>query len=325
MASRLANRGFAAEPKGASLLGSDRVPSVGSTRQLLDIARAIEVQAFERYRELARQVARQGHADTARTFLRMAAEAEAHAAATDRLAAELGAGAADAGGAGEAAEALPPDFAASWDEAGASALLTPYRALAIAVTNAQRAFVFYSYLAAHAPHPAVAREAERLALAKLQHAAALRRWRRAAYREGRVGAAPARAVEAGDLADWVAQAKHDIAVCHRTVAQALQTAGDAESASLLRSGGVRFEDLPATETCPDPACAGSDPVLLLTAAQKPLERFVERLEAALAAGPEEAEYMQIQQQLETAVGRLAAVRRRIGRLMQAEQAHAPAP
>src|SRR3546814_4038197 len=55
---------------------------------------------------------------------------------------------------------LPADLAATWDEVSGSALLTPFRAYAIAVDNEQRAFAFYAYLSASAEDPAIAREAE---------------------------------------------------------------------------------------------------------------------------------------------------------------------
>jgi rubrerythrin len=77
------------------------------------------------------------------------------------------------------AEQLPENFD---PEAGESNLLTPYRALAIAVRNETRAFAFYSYLAATAPNESVRKIAEDLAKEELAHADLLRRERRKAYR-----------------------------------------------------------------------------------------------------------------------------------------------
>ncbi|SDY86213.1 hypothetical protein [Citreimonas salinaria] len=64
-------------------------------------------------------------------------------------------------------------------------LVTPYRAFALAVRNEERAFAFWSYLSAHARDPAVKNEAERLALAEMDHVGVLRAERRAAYKESR--------------------------------------------------------------------------------------------------------------------------------------------
>ena len=60
-----------------------------------------------------------------------------------------------------------------------------YRALAIAVRNKERAFAFYSYIAAEARSPGVRALAEDLARDELEHAAVLRRERRRAFRRER--------------------------------------------------------------------------------------------------------------------------------------------
>ncbi len=59
---------------------------------------------------------------------------------------------------------MPAELGTSWDEAMASALLTPCRVLAVAVTNEERAFAYYyAYIAANSDDPAVATEVERVA------------------------------------------------------------------------------------------------------------------------------------------------------------------
>jgi rubrerythrin len=315
MASRLASRSYVAEPKGDRLLGSDRVPEIRSVRQLAGIANEIETQTIEAYRALARQMARRGHAETARTLLQMAAEAEAHAAVHWPAGRPGGIG--DRGD--RSIDMLPPEFAGLWDAVRESALLTPYRALALAVQNEQRAFVFYSYLAAHAQDAAAAEEAERLALAKLRHAAALRRWRRAAYRDEKFGEARAETVDPDLLASWVPEAERKIAVCHRSVAHALKLAGDEDSAALLRTDSlIPFAELSASETCLDSDCHGDDPIRLLTAAQKPLERLGERLEAALDRCVNEADCQLAQTHLERTMLRLATIKSRLADLTRSE-------
>ncbi len=71
------------------------------------------------------------------------------------------------------------------DEEGSSHLLTPYRALAIAVRNEEKAFAFYSYVAGAAPDTQMQQIAEELAKDELAHAWLLRRERRKAYRRER--------------------------------------------------------------------------------------------------------------------------------------------
>jgi rubrerythrin len=68
------------------------------------------------------------------------------------------------------------------EEEGSSHLLTPYRALAVAVRNEERAFAFFSYIAAAAPDEKSRKIAEELAKDELAHAWLLRRERRKAYR-----------------------------------------------------------------------------------------------------------------------------------------------
>ena len=70
------------------------------------------------------------------------------------------------------------------EEEAASHLLTPYRALALAVRNEDRAFALYSYIAADAPDEATRKLAEELAKDELEHAHLLRRERTAYRTEG---------------------------------------------------------------------------------------------------------------------------------------------
>jgi rubrerythrin len=62
---------------------------------------------------------------------------------------------------------------------------SPYACLADAVRNEQRAFSFFSYMAAEAEDPQIAAIAEDLARQELQHAAMLRQARRRAWRRER--------------------------------------------------------------------------------------------------------------------------------------------
>jgi hypothetical protein len=78
-------------------------------------------------------------------------------------------------------------------------LLTPYRALSVAVRNEERAFVFWSYVAAHGETAEVRRAAEGLAAKELDHVALLRRHRRLAFHVMRKGARQVQSTAAMEL------------------------------------------------------------------------------------------------------------------------------
>jgi hypothetical protein len=88
---------------------------------------------------------------------------------------------------------LPPALAeadAAMGEAMCSALLTPYRALALAVQEAQRNFRTFAHIAALAEPADVRREVEGLARNELVRAASLRGARRRAYHAERPSDVP---------------------------------------------------------------------------------------------------------------------------------------
>ena len=129
-------------------------------------AAALEADAMRRYRRLAVWWGGEGEAELAALFARLAEMEASHAAAFGPI----------------ADEASSPTPAAEEDEAmWQSALLTPYRALSLAVRAEERAFATYADIAAHAETPALRALAEDLAREELDHAAILRRARRAAF------------------------------------------------------------------------------------------------------------------------------------------------
>ena len=164
-------------------------PTVRREEDLLAIARALESDAARRYRHLAQWAADAALEELATLFGHLAEMEETHIAAVEAR--------------GERMRGRPLDPAASqWrvpanfdEEEVRSPRLTPYRALAIAVRSEERAFAFYSYIAAEARSPGVRTLAEDLARDELEHAAVLRRERRRAFR----GERPALAIP-GDVA-----------------------------------------------------------------------------------------------------------------------------
>ena len=78
----------------------------------------------------------------------------------------------------EAPETFDNETAA---EIKTSRLMTPYRALSMAVRNEERAFAFWSYVAGFAKDPEIKKAAEAMAREELGHVATLRKERRRAY------------------------------------------------------------------------------------------------------------------------------------------------
>ena len=148
--------------------------------ELIATATALERDAAERYRSLAAQMRTRGRSGVADVLQRLAEEEERHAASLRRRGG--GAHSEPPPGGMERYGAPPlPD----WADAEQAGLTDPYRALAFAVANEDRAFHFYSYVAAHAADDAVRALAEELAKEELAHAAHLRVERRKAYHAAR--------------------------------------------------------------------------------------------------------------------------------------------
>lgn len=151
-----------------------------SLDELMAIAAAMEGEAVRLYRALADTMDDQGAAAVAAIFRRLVTMEEAHVADVAAWSRSL---------TGTPPPASPAGRDQVWthvalpaaDEA-ASSLLTPYRALSIAVRTEERAFAYYSYLAAASDDETVRRIAESLAREELRHAAELRIERRRAWR-----------------------------------------------------------------------------------------------------------------------------------------------
>ncbi|HLN25076.1 MAG TPA: ferritin family protein [Patescibacteria group bacterium] len=151
-----------------------------SLDELMDIAVGIEREAALRYDQLSTLMARRGDSALAATFEALAAIERAHEAGLMSWVRRL-----------DEAEPVPKQFlwqlpeTFSLDDVDA-APLSPYQALGIAVRNEERAFVFYTYVAAQAhARPDLRERAEALAKEELAHVAHLRRLRRLAFHAAR--------------------------------------------------------------------------------------------------------------------------------------------
>lgn len=159
--------------------------NVRSTAELMSIALCAEHEAVRRYRELAAQMHSYGNDEAADLFERMVDEEQEH----ERLIEEW----AKVEGIQLTADIGPivwedPQVATDYDnEATDPVHSTPYRALAFAAHNEDRAFRYYTHVAANAANENVREYAEILAREELGHAALLRSMRRRAWHAERKG------------------------------------------------------------------------------------------------------------------------------------------
>lgn len=161
-----------------SLLKAEPAGSVRSLDELFAIAAAMEREAADRYAEIAARMRREGDPALAEVFERLSADEQEHLDSVVHWS--------------QRTKGQDPDPALiRWelpetfdDEGVATAyprLLSAYRALSMAVRNEERAFAFWSYVAAHAETPEIRRAAETMAHEELGHVATLRRERRKAF------------------------------------------------------------------------------------------------------------------------------------------------
>lgn len=154
---------------------------IASVDELMGIAVAMEREAALRFGELAQAMDRSDAPELAALFRRLEALEREHEAGLGRWAEREGRGRPSPT---HFQWRLPETFTDAADGAGAHTL-TPYGALAIAVSNEERAFSFYTYLAAIAPAEDIRRRAEALAREELGHVRQLRAMRRRAFHADR--------------------------------------------------------------------------------------------------------------------------------------------
>lgn len=227
------------ERGGTSMVILRREPParIKSADELLAVAYAMELEASRRYRDLCDHMRRQGEEQLAGIFDFLARIEDKHAREIDARARAVIGTAVDPT---RVRWELPENFD---EEETRSYLLTPYRALAIAVRNEERAFAFFSYLAANAEDDAVRKLAEESAKDELDHAALLRRERRKAWRSRDKDEMPARpeSETVRSVAELLARAaaiERAAAVEHRALAAALAAKGDHGLARLFEQTAV---------------------------------------------------------------------------------------
>ena len=161
-----------------SLLKQEPAGSVKSLEELFAIAAAMEQEAATRYAEIAARMRQEGDPALAEVFERLSADERGHLDSVVHWSERTKGQAPDPA---RIRWELPETFD---DEGAATAhprLLSAYRVLSMAVRNEERAFAFWSYVAAHAEGAEIRQAAEAMAHEELGHVAILRRERRSAF------------------------------------------------------------------------------------------------------------------------------------------------
>lgn len=168
-----------------SLLKSEPPAPVKTLEELFAIAHAMEHEAAARYAALAERMRHEGNASLAEVFDHLSAEERGHLASVVHWSQKEKGNAPDP-------TLIRWKIPETFDDEGAATtdphLLNAYRTLAMAVRNEERAFAFWSYVAAQAAAPDVRQAAETMAHEELGHVATLRRERRRAFHVARSGA-----------------------------------------------------------------------------------------------------------------------------------------
>jgi rubrerythrin len=299
-----------------------------SIDEILSLAHALERQAASRYELFARCMRQVGHASLADVFEALAAEERRHIESVERLADNL---LARSPAADIADWIIPETFGP--DEAGKPTELTVYEVLAIAVRSEERAFAFWTYVAAMALGDEVREQARSMAHQELLHAAKLRHERRVAYRTLTRQAPPPPQEDTPALAyirDVWREARRlegQAAESLSEIAAKLTRIRDLESAALVQGiaenmriivGGA---DDPPSIVKQDDAVAGAvgpeDRARLLFEAAGVIDRLVEAYARMLGSSSEAAITAEIQKFATPALDRLTRLN---GRLYEIEPA-----
>lgn len=314
------------------LLKTEPAGVVESMPELMAIAKAMEDEAASRYRQLARRMQSLGNKAAEGVFVHLAHEEETHAARVAELSqAIIGTEPSFA----EIRWELPKDLEdEGMPDLGVSRLVTPYRALSIAVRNEERAFAFWSYVSAYSQSELIREYAEKMAREELRHASILRKERRRAYHEGSAaGGQPAsgrsRIWSMAALNKEAATLENRILETCRKQLPAAATKEDEttthvlariceESARNLQALGLTRGDL-------TPAGSQEDipPVVILDRAIAATEAAAGAYLQAAESAADESVVLTAQKLSRSAITRLVALRERRAELAPAQSEHEP--
>lgn len=174
---------------------------IETLEDLFAVAAAMEREAVQGYSELAERMHGEDKPDLAEVFERLAAEEAAHLDNVEEWSRRM---------TGEEPDLSrlrgAPD--ATFDDEGAGSvapeLMSAYRAFSMAVRNEERAFAFWTYVAAQSASAELRKAAEQMAREELEHVARLRRERRQAFHRARAADADGEGWTLGALENRVA-------------------------------------------------------------------------------------------------------------------------
>jgi rubrerythrin len=278
---------------------------VRSLEELLAIGHAIKAEAANRYAELAERMHALSNESVAAVFRRLSHDAHEDVLTFDLRARERLGKSPDPTAMRWALPKTCDEEAAG--EMSSSRLLTPYRALSLAVRDAEGAFIFWSYLAAEAKGAEVRQLAEAIAQQELDHVASLRRERRKAYHTEHPPIHP------GASKQFQGDVETSIAALERRMAEMLRhwatEVGEPTSTRLLvladQSSAMAETTLPAHST------GISIPVAIAKSTVQPLalaELLVERYLDAAEHQPDEVAMARAQSLAARAIDRFAWLR-----------------
>jgi len=168
-----------------SRLGTEPLIRIESLEDLFAVAAVMEREAIEGYSALAGRMHEEGKPELAEVFERLVAEETMHLGNVEHWSRCLTGKEPDL-----SALRGAPD--ATFDDEGAGTvapeLLSAYRAFSMAVRNEERAFAFWTYVAAQSTSKELQKAAEQMAREELDHVARLRRERRLAFHQARAAA-----------------------------------------------------------------------------------------------------------------------------------------
>jgi rubrerythrin len=168
-----------------ALLKAEPAGTVRSLDELLALACAMGLETVSQYANLAIEMRRQTNQSLAEVFEQLASAQRRHVESVTRWSeSRLGRKPDPAMIRWKGPKTFDADTAA---EITASRLMTPYRALSMAVRSQERAFAFWSYVTARAEKGEMKQAAETMAREELERVAMLRKERRRAYHSERRG------------------------------------------------------------------------------------------------------------------------------------------
>ncbi len=287
-----------------------------SVEEILAIAYVLEREAATRYSDLALCMKLVGRSDLANLFSDLAREEQHHVSAVEELALRRLQRMPEIPAAFR--WQLPESFGAA-DRTVVTDALTPYEALVTAVHNEERAFSFWSSVAAETSDSAVREEAKAMARQELLHAAALRMARRRAYRAGGRIQRPVGSRTPESMTAHVVALRRDAGQFLVRTAARLDARGDEMTCALLRFACEEIAaPFPAADTAQldenGPAAVSADSLAVIFEAVGRIDRIGEEVRNCIELHPELGVRGELPRLARAAAVQVAILNRRLSEL-----------